>query len=120
MSNISNKQYNFELNYTPYDFYYSTNSADLPSDNKCIVLKEENKLNAFKCDDDSNVEKCYQYELCSNNNLVNTMYDRRNNHITTNESYQNLYTKYNFALLKTFNLSAGIIGTLVFIYQYNK
>ena len=27
MSNISNKQYNFELNYTPYDFYYSTNSA---------------------------------------------------------------------------------------------
>ena len=72
MSNISNKQYNFELSYTPYDFYYSTNRKDLPSNDKCSVLEEENKINAFKCDDDSNIEKCYQYELCKNENLVNT------------------------------------------------
>jgi hypothetical protein len=120
MSNISNKQYNFELSYTPYDFYYSTNRKDLPSNDKCSVLEEENKINAFKCDDDSNIEKCYQYELCKNENLVNTMYDRRNNHITSDEGYNDMQTKYNFAILKSINLSVGIIGTLVFIYHYNK
>lgn len=116
MSNISNKQYNFELNYTPYNFYYSTNQSDLPSDNLCKVLKEEKN----DCTDNENVEKCYQNELCNNKDLVNTMYNRRNNHITANKSYQNLHTKYNYALLKTLNLSVGIIGTLVFIYHYNK
>lgn len=120
MSNISNKQYNFELSYTPYDFYYSTNRKDLPSNNKCEVLIEEKKLNAFNCDDDATIEKCYQHELCKNNNLVNTMYDRRNNHITTSESYDNIHLKYNFAVLKTINLSVGIISALVFIYHYNK
>jgi hypothetical protein len=120
MSNISNKQYNFELNYTPYDFFYSTKRKDLPNENQCKVLEEEHKLNAFKCDDDSNLDKCYKYELCNNNNLVKTMYDKRNNHLTSGESYEDLHTKYNFAILKTLNLSAGIIGTLVFIYHYNK
>jgi hypothetical protein len=120
MSNISNKQYNFELNYTPYNFYYSTNQADLPSDIKCTALTEENNLKAFKCEDDSNLDNCYKYELCNNKDLVNSMYNRRNSHITSDESYQNLHTKYNYALLKTLNLSAGIIGTLVFIYHYNK
>ena len=120
MSNFSNKQYNFELNYTPYNFYYSTNQQDLPSDNLCKVLKEENKLKQFDCDDDVNVKKCYQNELCINKDLVNTMYNKRNSHITSDESYKNLHTKYNFALLKSLNLSVGIIGTLVFIYRYNK
>ena len=46
MSNISNKQYNFELNYTPYDFYYSTNKQDLPTSNQCKVLAEEKIENA--------------------------------------------------------------------------
>ena len=36
------------------------------------------------------------------------------------ESYEDLQTKYNFAILKTLNLSVGIIGTLVFLYHYNK
>ena len=83
-------------------------------------MEEEQKINAFKCDDDSNLDKCYKYELCKNNNLVTTMYDRRNNHLTSGESYEDLQTKYNFAVLKTLNLSVGIIGTLVFIYHYNK
>ncbi len=120
MSNISNKQYNFELSYTPYDFFYSTNKKDLPSENKCTVLKEETRLNAFECDDDTNIEKCYHSELCKNNDLVNSMYEKRNSHVTSAESYNNLQLKYNFAILKTINLSAGIIGTLVFIYHYNK
>lgn len=120
MSNISNKQYNFELNYTPYDFYYSTNRKDLPNENQCKVLEEEKKIKSFKCNDDATIDKCYKYELCKNKNLVNTMYDRRNNHITSGESYDNLHLKYNFAILKSINLSVGIIGTLVFIYHYNK
>lgn len=120
MSNISNKQYNFELNYTPYDFYYSTNKQDLPTSNQCKVLAEENRLETLNCSDDSTIDKCYKHELCKNNNLVNTMYERRNNHITSGESYDNIHLKYNFAVLKTINLSVGIVGTLVFLYHYNK
>ena len=120
MSNISNSQYNFELNYTPYDFYYSTNGGDMPSDNKCIVLEEEEKIGNFQCENDATLDKCYHYELCKNKDLVNKMYAQRSNHITSSESYNNLYKKYNFGILKTINLSVGIIGTLVFIYHYNK
>ena len=44
MAAQENKQYNFELSYTPYDFYYSTNREDLPSENVCLVLEEEKKI----------------------------------------------------------------------------
>ena len=37
------KQYSYELSYNPYNFYYSTNRQDLPGDEKCKELKEENE-----------------------------------------------------------------------------
>ena len=35
-------------------------------------------------------------------------------------SYEELHLKYNYAVLKTINLSVGIIGSIIFIYYYNK
>ena len=120
MAAQENKQYNFELSYTPYDFYYSTNREDLPSENVCLVLEEEKKNNDFVCGINSTSQKCYQYELCQNKHLVNKMYEQRNQHLTSEESYNDLYKKYQFGILKSINLSVGIIGSLVFIYYYNK
>jgi len=120
MSNIQNKQYNFTVDYNPHDFFYSTHRNDLPSDINCEVLQEDFKLNAFDCDDNQNLDKCYKRELCKNNDLVTEMYNQRNQHITSAEGYDDLQRKRKFAILKTMNLSAGIVGTLVFIYYYNK
>ena len=69
---------------------------------------------------DSTAEDCYKYELCHNKHLVNKMYEQRNQHLTSEEMYDDMYKKYQFAILKTVNLTAGIVGSLVFIYYYNK
>lgn len=118
---MSSQSYQFDLQYSPYDFYSSTQSEDVPDENKCKVLEEELKLGNFECKEDHiHGEKCYQHALCKNRDLVKKLYNQRNGHLTSNEKYRNLHIKYNYALLKTFNLTVGIAGTLVFIYYYNK
>mgnify|MGYP001185416535 CR=1 FL=1 len=117
---ISNRQYNFELNYTPYDFFYSTNRGDLPNETMCGVLEHQIKEGSINCENNDNMLNCYQHELCKNKDLVNKMYKQRNDHATSNKSYDNLLMKYNYGILKTINLSVGIVGSLVFIYYYNK
>ena len=114
------KQYSYELSYNPYNFYYSTNRQDLPGDEKCNELKEENESKLLDCDSGASADKCYQYELCKNKDLANEMYERRFNHQTSEASYENLHLKYKYGLLKTVNLSVGIVGALVFIYYNNK
>lgn len=118
---MSAQSYKFHVEYSPYDFYSSTQSEDVPHENQCKVLEEELKLETFECKEDRmHGEKCYQHALCKNRDLVEKMYKQRNSHLTSNEKYRNLHIKYNYALLKTLNLSVGIAGTLVFIYYYNK
>ena len=71
MSNIPNKQHNFEIGYTPFNFFYSTNRQDFPKGiGGCSILEEEQKIGQLKCDDDSSIDKCYQLELCKNKDLV--------------------------------------------------
>jgi hypothetical protein len=114
------KHYNYELSYNPYNFYYSTNRQDLPNEQACDELKEENENELLDCDSNVFAEKCYKHELCKNKHLANEMYERRFNHETSNASYDNLHLKYKYGLLKTVNLSVGIVGALVFIYYNNK
>jgi hypothetical protein len=116
MSQYSNSQYNFELEFNPYNFYSATNKQDLPKEMVCKVLAEES--NELNCSDDANLQKCYNHELCKNKDLVNNMYLRRNDHYAAEESYANMLTKYNFSVLKSVNLAAGIVGSLVFIYYH--
>ena len=117
---ISRKDHTYELSYDPYNFYYSTNRQDLPNEEKCNELTEQYNDKTLNCDKDGKVEQCYQYELCKNKHLVNKMYEQRNQHLTSEESYNDLYKKYQFGILKCINLTAGIIGSLVFIYYYKK
>jgi hypothetical protein len=117
---ISKKDYTFELSYDPYNFYYSTNRQDLPDKKTCDELIEQHDNETLKCDQDEKLRQCYQYELCKNKNLANEMFERRNNHITSDASYDHLHLKYQYAVLKTVNLSVGIIGSIIFIYYYNK
>ena len=116
MNEISNSQYNFELEFNRYNFYSATNKSDLPGVIQCKVLAEESST--IDCSDDKNIQKCYEYELCKNQDLVKNMYLRRNDHYGADESYTNMVSKYKFSVLKSFNLATGIIGSLVFIYYH--
>ena len=116
MNEISNSQYNFELEFNPYNFYSATNKTDLPGVIQCKVLAEESST--IDCSDDKNIQKCYEYELCKNQDLVKNMYLRRNDHYGADESYTNMVSKYKFSVLKSINLATGIIGSLVFIYYH--
>lgn len=117
---ISRKDHTYELSYDPYNFYYSTNRQDLPNEEKCNELTEQYNDKTLNCDKDGKLEQCYQYELCKNKVLANEMFERRNNHITSDASYDQLHLKYQYAVLKTINLSVGVIGSIIFIYYYNK
>lgn len=114
------KTYQYELSYNPYNFYFSTNRQDLPNDEVCQTLKQDKEDKMLDCDEMGSTDKCYQYELCKNQELAKELYEHRFNHETSEASYQNLLLKYNYGILKTVNLSAGIVGALVFIYYYNK
>ena len=118
---ISQKEHTYELSYDPYNFYYSTNRQDLPDEETCENLIKDFNEETLKCgDNDGKVQQCYQYELCKNKVLANEMYEKRNNHITTEASYKHLHLKYKYAILKSINLSVGIVGSIIFIYYYNK
>lgn len=115
------KTYEYELSYNPYNFYFSTNRQDLPSEEICNNLKKEKEDEILKCDDNSvDADKCYQSELCKNKDLAGELYERRFSHNTSEASYNNLHLKYKYGILKTVNLTAGIIGGLIFIYYNNK
>jgi len=121
MSNIPNKQYNFEIGYTPFNFFYSTNRSDFPKGlGGCSILEEEKRLEQFNCEDDSSMQKCYQLELCKNKDLVKEMYDKRDYNSTSVQGYEDLQIKYKYGILKTINLTAGIIGSILFIRYMSK
>jgi|TARA_B110000285_G_scaffold167071_1_gene186703 hypothetical protein len=121
MSNIPNKQHNFEIGYTPFNFFYSTNRQDFPKGiGGCSILEEEQKIGQLKCDDDSSIDKCYQLELCKNKDLVKDMYDKRNYNSTSTRGYDDLQIKYNYGILKSINLTAGIIGSILFARYLSK
>jgi len=117
MNSIGNNQYNFELDYNLNNFYSATNQNDLPKGWGCSILADSAKA-GLDCTNDANLDKCYQHMLCINRDLVKNLYDKRNSHSTADEGYMNMVNKYNFAVLKTINLSVGIIASLVFIYYH--
>jgi hypothetical protein len=110
-----NNQYNFNLDFNPNNFLSSTDRDNLPNGFMGCERLHAEELN---CLDDSNLDRCYQLELCKNKDLVKNMYDKRNDHFTADESYMNMVNIYNFSIFKTMNLSVGIIASMVFIYYH--
>jgi len=112
-----NNQYNFNLDFNPNNFFSSTDRNNLPDGHMgCEILEAE--AEELNCLDDSNLDRCYQLELCKNKDLVQKMYDKRNDHLTADESYMNMVNIYNFSIFKSVNLSVGIIASMVFIYYH--
>jgi len=89
-----NNQYNFNLDFNPNNFFSSTDRNNLPDGHMGCEILEKNK------------------------DLVQKMYDKRNDHLTADESYMNMVNIYNFSIFKSMNLSVGIIASMVFIYYH--
>jgi len=109
----------FQLEYYPSDFFYSTNKADLPDMAGCEML-EYNQPNCSPNNDDLNsLKKCYELELCRNQDLIKKMYTRRDYHGAASAKYNDYQTIYMFEMVKFMNLLIGIILSCLFIY-YNR
>jgi hypothetical protein len=114
----------FTMQYYPTDFFYSTNSQDMPQGFEgCTILGEENKniiCNKITTDSatvsSTDVTKCYQSALCENQRLVNKLYQIRNDHYMSQEQYDNIKHKYDFEVVKTVNLIIGIAAAAMFIH----
>lgn len=113
MSNAIPERYNFTLNYTPSDFFYLTNAADMPSSANCAML---NYAPPTDCSGSSISEACYQYQLCLNQSLVNEMYQKRDKHAAAQAKLLDFQSKYKFEVLTMVNLLVGIAAASVFIH----
>ena len=111
----------FTLEYTPADFFYLTNSADMPPGSEGCINTTAN--NQAMCSSGNIVagqlQQCYQYELCLNKSLVQTMYEKRDKHSEASAKLLDFLSKYHFETYKTTNLGIGLALILFYIY-YNR
>jgi hypothetical protein len=103
--------------FSPNDFFYLTVGSDMPEDTFC----DENKTKPVNCTkvNDTNLNICYQRELCKNRLLADTIFVKRNTHGESDAKLRDIYNQYMNEYMKSVNLGVGIILSLVFIY-YNR
>ena len=119
-SNIIPQQQNFTLEYTPSDFFYLTNAADMPPGLfGCSNLAQTVKGCSAQGMTSLNANSCYQNALCQNQTLVNELYAKRDKHSQAQAKLLDIYRQYQFQVLTTFNLGVGLAITASYIY-YNR
>jgi len=123
MQNIPYQQ-TFTLEYTPADFFYLTNSNDMPQGSEGCVNTMAGQAEICGATDPSTMtasqlQQCYKYQLCLNQTLVQEMYDKRGKHSQATTKFTDFINKYHFETYKTWNLGIGLVIILFYIY-YNK
>lgn len=63
---------------------------------------------------------CYKKELCNNKKNATEINRLQNNHLGSDENYENTKAIYTNQYMKTVNLSVGVIFLLLAIYYSNK
>ena len=136
MNDLSN-QYNIDMSniknltvaYNPNDFYYykatfsdgtkiNTNNS-YNDDNKCnTIINSSSTCN--RTDKKTNLETCYNRELCINRQNAMKMNELQTNHDGAGTRNIDVSVDYNRELLKSYNLaigSLGILATFYFLYK---
>jgi len=93
------------LEYTPEDFYYLADAANMPSRGQCTVDPE--KLSE------------YQRQLCLNEVYVNDVLEQQQVHSGMQQKLYDYQSKYYNEVMKSFNLGIGILAIISFLY-YNQ
>jgi preprotein translocase subunit Sss1 len=92
------------LEYTPDDFYFVQDKANLPSSGKCNV--------------DQTGLTDYEKQLCLNQQNVSSVMQKQQEHAGMERKIYDSQSKYYTEVLKSFNLGIGIVGIISFLY-YN-
>lgn len=103
--------------FSPSDFFYLSVGSDMPEDKWCDEIKSK-PVNCKKIND-TNLNICYQQELCKNRSLADTIFVKRNTHGESDAKLRDIYSQYMNEYMKSVNLGVGIILSLVFVY-YNR
>jgi hypothetical protein len=90
------------LEYTPDDFYFVQDAANLPGSGQCNV-------------DQSGLSD-YEKQLCLNQQQVALILQRQQEHAGMERKIYDAQSKYYTEVLKSFNLGIGIVGIISFLY----
>lgn len=109
------------LEYSPDDFYYLTNSKDIPKNGCDRLYKITKDMCGSNLDttDEESVHMCYQNALCQNKTLSAQLFDMQTKHTQFEAQLEDITTKYRYQMSNALYLGMGIIGTIVYVY-YNK
>lgn len=116
------------IGYNPDDFFYTLVGSNMPSDLSCNdpttgYLNIPNDKCLFINPIDINSElwrdnsfNCYKKELCINKEISSKINDVENKHLGSQQNFMNSKKMYDNELLKTFNVSFGILIIITTIY----
>lgn len=114
------------IGYNPGDFFYTLVGNHMPSDSSCNELLQIPDVSCHFIDPNSisnddtlwrdNSFNCYKKELCINKQQSAKINEVENNHLGSQQNYKNSKKMYNNEILKTFNLSFGILIIFTTIY----
>jgi hypothetical protein len=126
---------NHILGYNPKDVFYSYTDKKFDGNNcdKKVYLLDPNTkeyrdndiscnyvFNIPKYDNVNNKTKCYQREMCKNQNLADTISNKTEQHQNNIQSYVDSKTNYNIQIINTINISIGIGLVIVSLYKFRK
>ena len=89
---------------------------DVDNDGKTTYASDYPKWNQWK---DLSMN-CYKKELCNNKKNATEINRLQNNHLGSDQNYENTKSIYTNQYMKTVNVSIGIIFLLLAIYYSNK
>ena len=117
MSNL-----NINVGYNPKDFFYinAIKGGDMPSNCTEILNRPYIKQNCIGENFNDNEKDCLDRELCENKRLADSILDIQQTHSGSVGKFNDTLTVFNRELFKTANLSIGIVGLMVLIYQFRK
>lgn len=108
-----------EIAYNPNDFYYVSSGKYDDIKDICPNYLGDNKAQwELDCCTDKpdklscpnwNNTKCYEFEVCKNKEYADLANNLENNNGGSDERYRNLQNQYQNELIKTINISAGIL-----------
>lgn len=90
------------LEYTPDDFYYLADAANLPPQGQCDVMFDSLSP--------------YQQQMCLNAQQVTSILSDQEIHEANKQKIFDLQSKYYTEVLKSFNLGIGILAIISFLY----
>jgi hypothetical protein len=102
------------VGFSPNDFFFvkAQQSGTMPDADRCSSLSTNIPQNC----DVSPTQDCLNYELCKNQDNANTLYNIQNQYGGSDQKYDDGKFMYNEELFNTFNLGAGIVIAIGFIY----